>query len=499
MRGACGDRQQPGAGRGTLPRGGGTSVVPRLPPPRPAALAVALAGIVALLPVPAPGQGAPRRPARGARPAPAGQPWWADSTRWPPGTFRRTTTVRPARTVLVGDTLRVAPPIPPAGLPDSIARDVRWSAEDPRVLEVLPGGVAVARTAGETRVVAWTRVGPTLTPVRVLLAVHGRLHTADGAAPPPARVLVRRAGGGVDTLRTTADGRFRLDLSALTPDAAGEVRGRAADRPVAVHVEPLADADGAPSAAGYFAAAAPLAPTFDGRPLDAVLVPRRWRVPAGTHAGAVVPIDLGAARARGADGTRFWRHARLPAASAAPPGSEPPGPPVGWPDRARPIPVAVVGIGGGPGATHSDSVAFWQVAHAVERDWGARLFRPAPVRAADDPAWPGITVRVTPGLGPAGLATLSWGGDGEIGWAQIEVQRRALLGDPHVMSHELLHTLGFGHVNRWRSVLGGGAHGPGAAPARLSLEDVAYGQLLDAARRAARRSGAALGLAEAVP
>ena len=34
---------------------------------------------------------------------------------------------------------------------------------------------------------------------------------------------------------------------------------------------------------------------------------------------------------------------------------------------------------------------------------------------------------------------------------------------------------------------------------QLSLEDVAYGQLLDAARRAARLTEAAMGLAEAVP
>lgn len=476
-----------------------------VPRPVPSRFAAALLALAAAAPVAAPDAQAPtgraaRRPP--PRPAPAGQPWWTDSTRWPPGTFRRTTTVRPVRTVLVGDTIHVAPPVPPPGLPDSIARDVRWSAEEPRVLAVGPGGVAVARTAGETRVVAWTRVGPTLTPVRVLLAVHGRLHTADGAAPPAARVLVRRAGGRVDTLRTTAAGRFRLDLPALTPPAAADPDAPprpGPDRPVALRVEPLAGGGTAPSPA-YFAAAAPLAPTFDGRPLDVVLVPRRWTVPAGPHAGAVVPIDLGAARARGADGTRFWRDARLPSGSpTVEPGAEPPGPPVGWPDRARPIPVAVLGVGGGPAATHADSLAFWSVAREVERDWGARLFRPAPVRAADDPAWPGITVRVTPGLGPAGLATLSWGGDGEITWAQIEVQRRGLLGDPHVMSHELLHTLGFGHVNRWRSVLGGGAHLPGEAPRRLSLEDVAYGQLLDAARRTARRVGAALGLAEAVP
>jgi len=54
-------------------------------------------------------------------------------------------------------------------------------------------------------------------------------------------------------------------------------------------------------------------------------------------------------------------------------------------------------------------------------------------------------------------------------------------------------------VSRWRSVVGGEAHAPDAGPTALSLEDVAYGRLLDAARRVARRTGAAYGLGEAIP
>ncbi|MGZ8457891.1 MAG: hypothetical protein ACXWZ4_14915, partial [Gemmatirosa sp.] len=118
-------------------------------PVRPLAALLAL-----LLLVPA---AAAQRP-RPAPRAPA-QPWWADSTRWPPGTFRRTTTTRPARVVAVGDTLRFDGPALPVGLPDSIARDVRWGAEDPRVVAFARPAVAVARTAGSTVVTAWTRVG----------------------------------------------------------------------------------------------------------------------------------------------------------------------------------------------------------------------------------------------------------------------------------------------------------------------------------------------------
>jgi hypothetical protein len=139
------------------------------------------------------------------------------------------------------------------------------------------------------------------------------------------------------------------------------------------------------------------------------------------------------------------------------------------------------------------------VARALERDWGAPLFRPAPVREAESGDWSGIVAQVNPGINAAGYATVTWDGDGQIADALVEARTRDLLGDRHVAGHELLHALGFGHVTRWRSVLGGGAHAPGDGPAALTLHDVAYGRLLDAARRVARRTGAAFGLAEATP
>jgi hypothetical protein len=434
--------------------------------------------LAALLLVPAAGAQRPRPAPR----APA-QPWWADSTKWPPGTFRRTTTHRPERVVAVGDTLRFEGPALPAGLPDSIARDVRWGADDPRVVAFARPAVAVARAAGSAVVTAWTRVGPTLTPVRVVPALSGRLHTADGTPPPAARVVVRRASGRADTLRTDAAGRFALPVTGP--------RSAVADPPRALRVEPEAGPDGP----RWFGAETLLPTPFAGARADVVLLPRRWTVAAGTYAGQSVDVDLDAARASAADGSRFWRAARLRPDTAA---GESAGTPVGWPDARRPIPLAVWGAGGAP-ASRADSAAFWAVARGLERDWGAALFRPVPAAAPRDPDWQGITAQVTPGLHAAGFATVSWDGEGEIGDALVEVRSHALLGDRHVVGHELLHALGFGHVSRWRSVLGGAAHAPHEGPTALSLEDVAYGRLLDAARRVARRTGAAFGLAEAMP
>jgi hypothetical protein len=471
--GAAGTRA-PGRARALARRG---AVSPGMPV-RPLAARLAALPLAALLLAPA---AAAQRP-RPAPRAPA-QPWWADSTKWPPGTFRRTTTQRPARVAAVGDTLRFEGPALPAGLPDSIARDVRWGADDPRVLSFERPAVAVARTTGSTVVTAWTRVGPTLTPVRVVAALRGRLHTADGAPPPAARVIVRRASGRVDTLRTDAAGRYALPTTGA--------RSAEADPPRALRVEAEAIED----RMRWFGAETLLPAPFVGGSADVVLLPRRWTVAAGTYAGRTVTVDLDAARASAADGSRFWRAARLRPDTTA---GESAGTPVGWPDARRPIPLAVWGAGGAA-ASRADSAAFWAVARGLERDWGGPLFRPVPASAPRDAEWWGITAQVTPGLHAAGFATVSWNGEGEIGDALVEVRSYALLGDRHVVGHELLHALGFGHVSRWRSVLGGAAHAPHEGPSALSLEDVAYGRLLDAARRVARRTGAPFGLAEAVP
>jgi hypothetical protein len=172
------------------------------------------------------------------------------------------------------------------------------------------------------------------------------------------------------------------------------------------------------------------------------------------------------------------------------------GAPVGWPDLRRPIPLAVLGVGGAP-ASAGDSAAFWGIARTFEHDWGARLFRPVDGAEARADAWAGIAVRVTPGLAAAGYTTVSWNGDGEVYDALIEMRTRALLGDALVVAHELLHAMGFGHASSWGSVLAGEPHPVGASPERLTAEDVAYAQLLDAARRIGRREGARYGLAEA--
>jgi hypothetical protein len=42
----------------------------------------------------------------------------------------------------------------------------------------------------------------------------------------------------------------------------------------------------------------------------------------------------------------------------------------------------------------------------------------------------------------------------------------------HIVSHEMMHALGFGHTSQWNSIMNSGY----GAPASLTVEDVAYAQ-----------------------
>lgn len=445
------------------------------------------------------GRAAARRTlaARAARGAGGGQaagvPWWADSAHWGPEVIRWREATRAPLVVDAGDTITVSGPDIPALLPNVLRRrGVQWTTDGPAL--VLDAATGVPSSDGARRVVAGgpglasvtatTAAGRTVTPLRVRAAVRGRLYTVDGAAPPPARVVIARRGApgeapAVDTAWTDATGRFRAPV----PDGwAGT-----AD----VHVEPSGDAFGArPGRAVGGAGAGPgtytatlVAGVLVARlhTLGIVLLPTRW-TPAGARAGAPVPVRAAAARG-------FWRFA-VSAAGAAHP--------VGWADDGVRTVAFDAPAGGSSGAPAADTAAFWAAARALGEAWGRPLFRPADPGAE---AGADVTVHVTPGLAALGLTTLAYdAGGGVIGGAHVEFRTPAAAADPRVVAHELLHALGFGHARGWPSVLAPTGAWGAAAPTDA---DVAYGQLFDGLRRAARQAereyGAAYGWGDATP
>jgi hypothetical protein len=320
-------------------------------------------------------------------------------------------------------------------------------------VRVSASGVVTARAAGVARITASVPGASPLgaAAVTVLPVVAGRAVAPAGPAPPPPRLrLVVRAAGRVDSADLTPAGRFALRLPAPLDDTAE------------VMLTPVGGGSYAPL---RLLVASPR----ELGALDLVLVPDEWPIAAGAFAGRTLPVSVAAPLARAGDGTRFWRLERLGARAV----------PVGWRAAELPVPVVVERGGGAAALGAADSARFWGVARALERDLGTRLFTPAPSTSGEDEGGT-IRVRVDPALRDAGYTVVGWDASGAIGGATVTVRSAALLGDPSVTAHELLHALGIGHTRSWPSLMGDAGT---RAPA-LTAEDAAYVQLLLAIRRA---------------
>jgi hypothetical protein len=152
---------------------------------------------------------------------------------------------------------------------------------------------------------------------------------------------------------------------------------------------------------------------------------------------------------------------------------------LGWHPARLPIAIAFDRDQSSSPITAPDSVAFWDIARVLEADLGMRLFRPAGV---DDPD--AVRVEVRPGTSEGHTFTSSTG-DGDVNDGTLLFRAPSTLRDPHVVTHELLHLLGFGHSVSWPSV----AVPARGTEARLTPHDVAYVQLAIRLRRAGMTIG----------
>jgi hypothetical protein len=203
------------------------------------------------------------------------------------------------------------------------------------------------------------------------------------------------------------------------------------------------------------------APSSSAQPRDST-----WTIRAGTYDGRVVAIDRDLATRRGSaflrlsklkgDG-RFvaWNPSRLPARVAFRPG------------RAISL---------------EDSAAFWSILNRMEADIGMRLFEPATVSSGSDPD-DVIIVDTKAMSGDDGRTYLTWSNDAGVYDARVFFGSRAILRSPRIVTHEMMHALGFGHTSAWISIMNAGAH----APFSLTLADVAYAQYAFASRSSNER------------
>lgn len=313
--------------------------------------------------------------------------------------------------------------------------------------------------------------------------VHGRLIPADGAAAVGLRVHLR-AAAWADSADADTLGRFALPLpAALLPGDTVEVRADAAD----------------PSARRYHPAVLRIAPDSVAAEQRVVLVPREWTVAGGRHAGRRVDVSPARAFERACVGCSAF-YGRL--ADAAHPGG--PQPLRSWREERFPLRVSFDRDNSGNAITARDSAAFWRIADALDADVGEEVFRPAPYAATlpRDGGGPDdvVLVWIEPNLRSSGMGTTT-GSSAEITFGAVWLQRSSQIGaytGPQLVTHELVHTLGFGHTCAWRSVMADASRCAALAAPAVTETDVAYMQIFRRVADLQRRHRAPWGLEAAL-
>ena len=188
-----------------------------------------------------------------------------------------------------------------------------------------------------------------------------------------------------------------------------------------------------------------------------------WTIERGTYAGMAITLRLDAAVGRTRKGEHFWR---LPPRGTAETGV------VGWRSTRYPVPVAFRHDGSAGSISPADSAAFWNVLDQMSVDFGMQLFRSATISSDADPVNVIVVdIRFMPEK--VGFTRTSWSPSGELFDVRVTFRDARLLHDAHVVSHEMMHALGFGHTASWPSVVSSSVS---SFAGRLSPEDVAYAE-----------------------
>lgn len=339
-----------------------------------------------------------------------------------------------------------------------------WATTDSTVARVISRGdhgIVRGSLAGSADIVAWIEPGTvrTSTRVRVKPVVNGRFITVDASAAPSLRAELR-VGASRESL-TVRDGAFSARIDIATGQdaeliAAPETAGQVHDLRISVsEARALQN-------------------------LNVALVPTRWRIRGGTYDGQEVGIDAPRALRRVEGAAAFWR--LVPISGRGPKKL------LGWPESSLPLRIAFNRARSNDHISPEDSLEFWRIAAQMERDLGRQFFVSAEM-SSDTAARDFIPVEIGSNVG-AGHAFVSWNSSGDAFDATLTFRTSATLRDAHVVTHELLHLLGFGHTSAWPSVL----RPSGGTERQLTPHDVAYTQLAMRLRQLQHETGARPGL-----
>ena len=194
---------------------------------------------------------------------------------------------------------------------------------------------------------------------------------------------------------------------------------------------------------------------FFAAPLPAQRSDSMWTIRGGAYDGRVIRIDSNLATRKG---SAFLRLSKLKGDRRF----------VGWNPSRLPARVA---FRSGRSITAEDSIAFWSILNRMELDIGMRLFEPAALSRESDPE-DVIVVDIMQMSGDDGRTYLTWSNNAGVYDARVYFRSRSLLHNPRIVTHEMMHALGFGHTSAWSSIMSPGS----GAPASLMPEDVAYAQ-----------------------
>jgi len=192
-----------------------------------------------------------------------------------------------------------------------------------------------------------------------------------------------------------------------------------------------------------------------------------WTIRAGSYTGTTVLLNRDAASRRGSS---FLRVSKLKYDDRF----------VGWNPSRLP---AAVAFALGSHINEADSMAFWSILRQMEADVGMRLFEPATLAKDHDP-YDVIVVDTKNMVSDDGVTFVTWSNNGALYDARVFFRSSGILRSSRVVTHEMMHALGFGHTTAWTSVMSSNASGPD----RLTPLDVAYAQYGFESRAASERS-----------